>query len=227
MTIVDQWASAAQDQILSGLSGFEATLNLNIEELKDTLIQTRASILHKYALKNLLPLKELYMSINCVELKCGSISKCCQSLDFQGDSVLHFEIPQIFTPAGDEAIQYIGSIDKQRKFKVYTSPQAAKAHKYRVRGKDKPYVYLDTTPNKNNNIDGYVFNAPLLETLSITAIFKDPRDLEQFACCDYDMENWHNLSPIDIEVIDTVVAKYIKYFRQLYMPSVPNDQVPK
>jgi len=48
-------------------------------------------------------------------------------------------------------------------------------HKYRRRGKDKPYVWIDTTPNENNMYDCFIFNAPLLSAVSITAIFKDPR----------------------------------------------------
>jgi hypothetical protein len=44
-----------------------------------------------------------------------------------------------------------------------------------MRGKDKPYVYIDTTPNENNMYDAFVFNAPLLKRLSVVAIFKDLR----------------------------------------------------
>jgi len=39
-------------------------------------------------------------------------------------------------------------------------------------------VYIDTTPNANGMYDGFIFNAPLLKSISIIAIFKDPRQLE-------------------------------------------------
>ena len=81
------------------------------------------------------------------------------------------------------------------------------------------------TPNKNNRIDGYIFNAPLLEKISVSAVFKDPRDLEDFLCCDYDFENLGNLSFVDTETVDTVVNKYLKYYRQLYPQPQQNDQV--
>jgi hypothetical protein len=48
-------------------------------------------------------------------------------------------------------------------------------HQYRKRGKDKPYIFIDTTPNENGMCDGFVFNAPFLKQLSITGVFKDPR----------------------------------------------------
>nr|DAR62391.1 MAG TPA: hypothetical protein [Bacteriophage sp.] len=33
-------------------------------------------------------------------------------------------------------------------------------------------------------IDGYIFNAPLLKMISVVAVFKDPRQLEGFGCCE-------------------------------------------
>jgi hypothetical protein len=32
-------------------------------------------------------------------------------------------------------------------------------------------------------LDCYVFNAPMLKQVSVIAIFKDLRQLEQFSCC--------------------------------------------
>jgi hypothetical protein len=31
--------------------------------------------------------------------------------------------------------------------------------------------------------DGFIFNAPLLKEISITAAFKDPRQLKKYKCC--------------------------------------------
>ena len=46
---------------------------------------------------------------------------------------------------------------------------------YRRRGKERPYVWIDTTPNEKGLYDCFVFNAPLLNRVSISAIFKDLR----------------------------------------------------
>ena len=73
------------------------------------------------------------------------------------------------------SIDYIGSVDRQLPFIYYTSATAFRYHKYRKRGKNRPYVWIDTTPNENGMYDCFIFNAPLLNTVSISAIFKDLR----------------------------------------------------
>lgn len=220
--IINKLASAALNEILSGLSGTTATINIPIEQLEDELIMTRLAILHKYALQNLIPVKDLYYSLNCIEVDCKSLDKCCDA-DPDDTLVAHFEIPQLAMVCGDAAIGWIGSTDKQVRFKIYTSPQF-RFNKYRMRRKEKPFVYIDCTPNENNKFDGYIFNAPMLERLSISAIFKDPRQVAEMSCCGYTEAD--NFSDIALEAKDTVVKKYIQYYRQLLNPPYPNTQNP-
>ena len=85
--------------------------------------------------------------------------------------------------------------------------------------------FIDTTPNENNFYDGWIFNAPLLERISIIAIFKDPRQVEQLSCCGYSEAD--NLSFIATEVKTRLITKKLKYYRQLYQPPMPNNQIPK
>lgn len=219
--IVSKLASAVFNEVVSGLSGVTATISIPMQQLEDEIVLARLQIIHQYALKNLLPTKDLYDSLNCIKTDCKSLDKCCECSN--DELIAHFEIPQIATVAGDEAIQYLGSTDKQVKFKVYTSP-IFKYHKYKTRGKNKPYVYIDPTPNENNMLDGYIFNAPFLERLSVIAIFKDPRQVEQLQCCGY--SEMDNLSDISLETKDIVVKKYIQYYRQLINPPYPNVQTP-
>ena len=87
----------------------------------------------------------------------------------------HFEIPQILNDYGNLSIDYIGSTDRRLPFVFYTSATAFRYHKYRRRGKEKPYVWIDTTPNEKGLYDCFVFNAPYLKQVSIIAIFKDLR----------------------------------------------------
>ena len=87
----------------------------------------------------------------------------------------HFEIPQILNDYGNLSIDYIGSTDRRLPFVFYTSATAFRYHKYRKRGQNKPYVWIDTTPNENGMYDCFVFNAPLLDRVSVSAIFKELR----------------------------------------------------
>ena len=98
-----------------------------------------------------------------MNVDCKALEKCqCRESNYN-TKIAHFEVPQILNDYGSLAIEYIGSPDKQLPFVYYTSLASYRNHKYRKRGKNKPYVYIDTTPNENNMYDCYVFNAPLLK----------------------------------------------------------------
>jgi hypothetical protein len=55
--------------------------------------------------------------------------------------------------------------------------------KYRKRNANKPYVWIDYSPNENGMLDCFLFNAPLLEQVSVVGVFKDPRQLTKYSCC--------------------------------------------
>ena len=70
--------------------------------------------------------------------------------------------------------------------------------------------------------DCFVFNAPLLSNVSITAIFKDLRQLENYSCC-VDMQD-DNMSFINNEIKKRLTEKKIRYYKSLALPNLPNDQ---
>lgn len=184
------------------------------------IVDERLQIIKEYSMQGMLPVQDLYISINCIPVDCKDIKKCpCQESDGE-DVYAHFEIPQIVNDYGVASISYLGSADKQFPFVVYTSPLDMKYHKHRKRGHKKPYVWIDTTPNENNMYDCFVFNAPFLKQVAITAIFKDLRQLENFSCCNESL----NITFIDNEIKNRVTQKKIKYYRQLAHPVRPNDQ---
>lgn len=221
--IVSKVASAIFNDIVSGLAGYESTISLNLEQLEDEVVEERLAIIKKYSIQNLIPRKDLFYSLNCIELDCKSLDKCCEH-DPDDELVAHFEIPQIVNDFGEQAVEFIGSTDKQIKFKVYTSPQF-RFHKYKTRRKNKPFVYIDTTPNENNRYDGYVFNAPMLERITIIAIFKDPRQVEELSCCKFTEAD--NLSWIVTELKQSLIQKKLKYYRQLYPQPQPTNLIPQ
>ena len=221
--IVSKIASAVFNDVQSGLSGYEATINMSLEQLEDEVVEERLAIIKKYSMQNLIPRKDLFYSLNCIEIDCKSMDKCCFE-DPDDIKVAHFEIPQIVNDFGSDAIEFIGSTDKQIKFKVYTS-STFRFHKYKTRRKNKPFVYIDTTPNENNRYDGYIFNAPMLERLTVIAIFKDPRQVEELSCCEF--TDADNMSWIVTEVKQSLIQKKLKYYRQMYTQPMPNTQVPQ
>ena len=221
---VEKLASAIRIDVVSGLKGYHANMSMSMEQLCQDIIDERLQILKEYSLKGVLPLKDLYISINCVQVDCKNIERCrCNTYDDCSDQpVAHFEIPQIVNDYGNLSIDYIGSTDRQLPFIFYTSSTAFRYHKYRKRGKNKPYIWIDTTPNENGMYDCFVFNAPLLDRVSVSAIFKDLRQLDQFACCAELQDD--NMSFINNEIKKRLTEKKIRYYRQLQAPNLPNDQ---
>ena len=142
---VEKLASAIYNDIVAGLSGITSTPAISINQLQDDIIDERLQIIKEYSMKNLIPRKDLMYAINCIELDCQSLDKCCNTSNFSKPE-LHFEIPQLVNDFGtDNALEYIGSPDRQNPFIVYTSINELIAHKYRKRGKNKPFVYIDTS----------------------------------------------------------------------------------
>lgn len=222
MSHYSQLASAIYNDIVSGLRGYNSNPSISMEQLEDDVIDERLQLIKEYSLKGLIPKRELLESINCIPVNCKDIENCTcgNSIDW-GTPTLHFEIPQLLTEFGD-TIEYIGSIDKQNPFKFYFNVNSLKFHKYRKRGSNKPYVYIDITPNENGMNDCWVFNAPLLKKVSVIGIFKDPRQLCK--CNEYE-ENSHSF--LDAEIKRRLTEKKIKYYRQLAAPILPNNQQPR
>lgn len=184
------------------------------EQIEDEIIEERNSIIKEWYLRNTLDLKSLASSINCIEVDCKDQNKCsCKEISCSKVNK-HFEIPMLVSGLGKEAIQYIGSTDKTNSFKLYFSPEAIKYQKYRRRT-DRPYVYLDTTPNEHNMCDGWIFNAPLVKYITVIGVFKDPRQLKTYNCCE--SIEYLELGTISGEIKRRILAKKV----QLYRAPVP------
>lgn len=220
-TQIQKLASAVRNDIIGGLRGYHSNLSLSLEQLEDDIVDMRLQILKEYSLKGILPTKDLYISINCIPVDCKNIERCSCSSE-NGTPTAHFEIPQIITDYGALSIDYIGSVDRQIPFLYYTSLSNYRNHKYRKRGKNKPYVWIDTTPNENGMYDCFVFNAPLLSQVSVSGIFKDLRQLDQYNCCSELQDD--NKSFINNEIKNRLVKQKIQYYRQFAAPLKPNNQ---
>lgn len=219
---IEKLASAIRNDVVSGLKGFHSNLSMSTEQLCQDIVDERLQILKEYSLKGILPTRDLYISINCIPVDCKSLDKCrCNNQNFSTPT-LHFEIPQILNDYGSLSIDYIGSTDKQLPFIYYTSPSILRQHQYRKRGKDRPYVWIDTTPNEKGMYDCFVFNAPLLKVISISAIFKDLRQLDNYDCCT-DLQD-DNMTFINNEIKKRVTEKKIRYYRQFSPSNTPNNQ---
>ena len=229
-TSIKRLADAVFNDIVSGLRGYHQNMSMSKEQLEEEIVQMRLAVIKEYMLKGILPIDDLLMSINCVPVDCDTLDKCkCGGL-VCGEPTAHFQIPQILFDYGlGKSIKYIGSSDKRHSFLVYTKPidKINTYQKYRKRGKNKPWVYVDVTPNSEGLLDCYIFGAPLIKQVSVVAIFKDPRQLEEFQCnCDGSEDNQMdiNFNFLDIIIKDRLTQQKLRYYRQYQAPILPNDQ---
>jgi hypothetical protein len=112
--MIEKLASAIYNDVMSGLAGMSNTPTISLPQLEDDCVDERLQIIKEYSAKNILPRKDLLMSINCVEVDCLSLDKCpsCSASNPYKVPELHFQIPQIINDFADDSIEYIGSVDK-------------------------------------------------------------------------------------------------------------------
>jgi len=119
--MVNKLAAAIYNDIVSGLAGITSTPTMSIEQLQDDVVDERLQIIKEYSMKNLVPRNDLLMSINCIQLDCKSLDKCPCSAGGYSLPQLHFEIPQIINDLAQESVEFIGSVDRNIQFKIYTN----------------------------------------------------------------------------------------------------------
>lgn len=221
---VKEISAAIYNHLVTALQGYNANPSVSLEQLEDEVIAERQQVLKEYILNGVINLEELYSALNCVDVDCSYMSKCC---DLQaGKKALHFEIPPIMHIAGAPSIKFIGSIDRQVKYKVYID-DSYKYHEYKRRKSDAPYVYLDTAINSNGNIDGYIFNLDFVKTISVVALFSDPRKLLEWDCCSGDPDKYLECGLLSNEIIRRLSSKYMAWYKSAQTPVNYNNQQPR
>lgn len=226
---VNKLADAIINDIRGGLKGYHQNMSLSKEQLEEEIIQMRLSIIKEYQLKGILPIEDLLVSLNCIPVDCESLDKCHCSGQSCGKPTAHFQIPQVIFDFGlNNSIKYIGSSNKEHSYLVYTQSlnKILSYQKYRKRGKNKPWVYVDVTPNSDGLLDCYIFGAPLVKQVTVIAVFKDPRQLDDFKCnCEEEGNQIdNNMNFLDILIKDRLTQQKLRYYRQLAPPVLPNDQ---
>lgn len=143
--------SSIYNDIVGGLSGYNANPAISMEQLEDEVVEMRQAVVKDFYLKNLLNKDDLAIALNCVSVDCADPAKCCSP---SGKTQLHFEIPQLMDDIGEDAIKFIGSVDREVSYDVVFDKNQIKSRKYRRIGGDVPYVYIEKTPNENGFYDG-------------------------------------------------------------------------
>ena len=222
---VNQIASAIINDLFSGnLVSLSNRAMISQEQIEDECIETRCAIIKDWYLKNMLNLGDMMVAINCVEVDCKDQNKCsCMSSLANAKMAKHFEIPQLMPGLGVDALAFVGSTDRSHAFKIYYNLEAIKYQqhyqKYRKRPNNKPFVYIEKTPNENGMYDCWIFDAPFIQYIAVIGIFKDPRQLEKYNCCD-DID-YLEMGAISNEIKNRILQKKIQLYRTSAPPAAP------
>ena len=222
---VNQIASAIINDLFSGnLVSLSNRAMISQEQIEDECIEARCAIIKDWYLKNMLNLGDMMVAINCVEVDCKDQNKCsCISSLANAKMAKHFEIPQLMPGLGVDALAFVGSTDRSHAFKVYYNLEAIKYQqhyqKYRKRPNNKPFVYIEKTPNENGMYDCWIFDAPFIQYIAVIGIFKDPRQLEQYNCCN-DID-YLEMGAISNEIKNRILQKKIQLYRTSAPPAAP------
>ena len=222
---VNQIASAIINDLFSGnLVSLSNRAMISQEQIEDECIEARCVIIKDWYLKNMLNLGDMMVAINCVEVDCKDQNKCsCMSSLANAKMAKHFEIPQLMPGLGVDALAFVGSTDRSHAFKVYYNLEAIKYQqhyqKYRKRPNNKPFVYIEKTPNENGMYDCWIFDAPFVQYIAVIGIFKDPRQLEKYNCCD-DID-YLEMGAISNEIKNRILQKKIQLYRTSAPPAAP------
>lgn len=222
---VNQIASAIINDLFSGnLVSLSNRAMISQEQIEDECIEARCAIIKDWYLKNMLNLGDMMVAINCVEVDCKDQNKCsCISSLANAKMAKHFEIPQLMPGLGVDALAFVGSTDRSHAFKVYYNLEAIKYQqhyqKYRKRPNNKPFVYIEKTPNENGMYDCWIFDAPFIQYIAVIGIFKDPRQLEKYNCCD-DID-YLEMGAISNEIKNRILQKKIQLYRTSAPPAAP------
>lgn len=181
------------------------------EQIADECIETRSSIIREWYQRSLLKKHDLMTAINCVPVDCKDQNKCACKDITNAKNAKHFEIPILLDGLGSDAIEFIGSTDRSESYKVYYTKEATKYQQYKKRGSSKPYVYVERTPNENNMYDCWIFNAPYVKNIAVIGIFKDPRQLDVYNCCN--KTEYLDLGSISDEIKRRIIAKKVQLYR--------------
>lgn len=219
---IEQITYAIINDVEAGLVGLHENITLSEDQVSDEVVAERERIILEWWKKGILQKGDLQTAINCIQVDCKDPTKCCTSP--VGKSELHFEIPQLVNGIGEDAIVWVGSADRKQQYRVYFTPTQVKYHKYKRRVSNRPYVYIERTPNENGMYDGWIYNLPFVKTIAVIGIFRDPRQLEKIGCdgnCDNSNGDFGSLSA---EVKDRLTKQKLYYYRQALQPPHRNDQ---
>lgn len=218
-------ASTIRNRVSDGLSGAIADQSFSLEQLMAEIDLVRADIINKTETTARLDPKYLMQKIVNIPIEMRNMSEDCLIQEPCGD-VPSIKIPRIIPTFGDDAIEWLGTMNMQENFLIYYHPDQIKHHRVKRRVRHRPYAWVDLAPNKDNTMTIWLMNWGKfnpLKFMTIRAIFEHPSRVELL---DPTLHDKDYPAPANIQkaIIDELTEKYVRYYRQLNVTRQPNTQ---
>ena len=220
-------ASTIRNRVSDGLSGSIANQAYSIEQLLEEIDLQRADFAHKYGNQGIkLDPKHLVQKIDILKIVERNLSDDCAIQEPCGN-VPSIKIPRLMSLVNErDIVQYLGLVNMQEDFSVYFHPDDIQNHRVRIRTRQKPFAWVDLAHDANDKQTIWLFNMgphDPLKFMKIRAVFESPTRVN--------VDNPNNLdneypAPAHMQnaIIDALTEKYVRYFRQMNIPSLPNTQ---
>ena len=222
-----EMASAIRNRVADGLSGNISDQSFSLEQLYDEIDLARADFVNKYSTTFKLNSKYLIQQLDKLELIMTDLSSdICSSIPNCDSQVPAVQIPALLATPDDSAIEFLGLTNKQEEFSVYYNVADIQNHRVRVRTAHRPFAWVDTSMNANGKNTLYFFNLGKynpLKFVSARAMFNHPSDL---LALDPNALSREYPAPLHMQlaIVDSLTEKYIRYYRQLNVQPMPNQQ---
>lgn len=204
-------AEIIENRVNGGLKGI-INNTLSRTQLIAEIELTANRLLYQYALKGIVNLDNLYQDINCLEMECKDISQCCNIDSYEKVLMSKEPLPKLMSVPNVEKIQFIGSANRGKQFKVSTQQITNEFNDYSFSGRLKfPTVYI------TNDYFVVLRNPPTenIKYISVSALFENPMEVTKFGCNCSDDRTYQRPSWLIDEVITKMTNDYLRYFRMM------------
>lgn len=219
---LEQMASAARSDIGSGLR--EVTnFSYSIEQIYDEISNVWGAIVDEMTSKDKNKKNRL---IQYSMLLNREVSYNTSPGALEGESAILFcEVPKLASTADNSAIISIGVGDYS--FQPIYDPKAVKSHRYNRVTKNRPFVFVDISNGNDGNDKVYFYNMQdyNVQNISIRGVFADPvKILSEDGILGL-AEEFPAPRGVQQAIINKIVAKFIKYYREMNPGYQTNNQV--
>lgn len=218
-------ASTIENNVSDALSGANVNRALPRTQIEGEIDLLREKLAFDLIRAGKIDLKYFLQNIDSLPLICRDLTKDCGSLKF-GEQIPSVKLKKLLALGDNSQIEFVGLANKQKRFTIYYDVDDISNHKFRLKTAHVPFVWVDLTPDGNDDITLYFFNLDKydgLKYVDVRAAFAQPVNVKPLDPM-FDEKEYPAPGYIQQLIIDTLTNKYLEYYRKGNIPNLPNTQ---